>query len=1134
MNTFSISDFLVSYPEISDKSFYQDIYTKKEFNELKLKSQEEAPSIGELTNSQQILTRLLSSYTPYQNMLLFHTMGTGKTCVAVSIAETLKEQQPQFYKRAVIFAPNEQLIENFKRQIVYKCNTFDKYAIEYDTSKEQTIRINKVLSKFYEFNTFQTFAKKIKDHPNISSIYDNCILIVDEVHNIRYQDTGKSIDTYDYFFKFLHAVKNCKILLLSGTPMPDSPGEFAETMNLILPNSPEFQFPKANEFVSKYYTKNKLNSGLIPEIKEKIKGYVSFLKETRNDNVKIEYQGYRDSKDDIGFYPLQKIPMEDFQFQVYNKTMQADEKKSGSEMFYSNVRQVLLSVFPDGSYGDPGFKKYIVKKGNMYKFTREFQDELKGSTDSETLDNIRKYSCKYAFIIEKILNSPGICFVYSEFVYGSGIILFSCFLRLFSFAQARGKIDQKQPRFALFTMDSNIQGLIDVANNIANKNGEYIKVLIGSRRISEGYTFRNVRDIFIVNPFFNYTRIEQAIYRGIRLGSHDITCSKELCDPVKIKIYLCEAEIPAGIVGDDKVENVDAYLYNLMKTKDYQIKQLTRVIMESAVDCYLNYSRNKSPNELAGTRECEYQSCDYTCDGINETHREIDYSTYDLLYFNKIPEVVSYIGTVLKNSSMTKEGLVNNVISVFPNIPLLRIKTLVEKLANANSDEISYLDYLNYFSSHRTQYGISIIKKIEKIFLENFYLTYSEIKKEIDSGITDFELVSILNYFIQGNIEILNKYGFISYLREQNNMYFLVDNIKSESKFELNYYSQFVDIDASISSEYTNLIPYKSIIKNILKGSGDMIVNIEFLPAEHRQALIEALYLNEKTVSSSVRKNILDYFKSHVIESDKLVMSNIVKPPKIFVKSEGTWKNMSAQMIKVLEARKKEKLERFVKDNEYGVYGTYNNEKFCLTVQSESEEKDLRKVKTGRVCETMPISTLEDTLFVLNVPREPSLEGNPETKIDLGKLPDRFKNELDQEKKLNYVFWRSKYSTTKLLCKFIRKILDERGLLFQDDNCGTALKTKKLVEKQPDFYIIVYNKKSLNDVRVYEKIIEKYKLDDDPQGKILVVYKNKNLKHSYGFIMFNESKILNVQIKNETIRNQVLKYFEEKYPNIKN
>ena len=83
-------NFLPKYPNIIDKkldpydgeTLNDVIYNKKEFREIKLSEYENIKK-GQLMKHQKIISRYLSSYTPYDGILLFHYMGTGKTCSSI-------------------------------------------------------------------------------------------------------------------------------------------------------------------------------------------------------------------------------------------------------------------------------------------------------------------------------------------------------------------------------------------------------------------------------------------------------------------------------------------------------------------------------------------------------------------------------------------------------------------------------------------------------------------------------------------------------------------------------------------------------------------------------------------------------------------------------------------------------------------------------------------------------------------------------------------------------------------------------------------------------------------------------------------------------------------------------------------
>ena len=51
--------------------------------------------------------------------------------------------------------------------------------------------------------------------------------------------------------------------------------------------------------------------------------------------------------------------------------------------------------------------------------------------------------------------------------------------------------------------------LIDIINHFDNREGDNIKIIIGSSVTSEGIDFRNIREIHIMEPWFHLYKIEQ-------------------------------------------------------------------------------------------------------------------------------------------------------------------------------------------------------------------------------------------------------------------------------------------------------------------------------------------------------------------------------------------------------------------------------------------------------------------------------------------------------------------------------------------------------------------------------------------------------------------------------------------------
>ena len=94
-----------------------------------------------------------------------------------------------------------------------------------------------------------------------------------------------------------------------------------------------------------------------------------------------------------------------------------------------------------------------------------------------------------------------------------------------------------------------------------NINGEKIKVVMISQAGSEGIDLKNIRQVHILEPWYNMNRIEQIIGRARRNCSH-----KELpLDERNVEAFLHCTSLNAN------VESMDMYLYRLSEKKSINI-----------------------------------------------------------------------------------------------------------------------------------------------------------------------------------------------------------------------------------------------------------------------------------------------------------------------------------------------------------------------------------------------------------------------------------------------------------------------------------------------------------------------------------------------------------------------------------
>ena len=585
---------------MSDFANFFDIYPLKDiplrdFNDQLFKKDEfhDKPPSPRLPH-QHFIAQFMNYHTLYDEILLFHAMGTGKTCTAVSVCEELVYNPSSPYMRVFWIVPNRELIREHIREIVSVCTPPTQYKVEMpsildDPQHHRHIllrRYRNVIRNVYQFETFDVFARDLKKmNPELwDQHYGNSVIIFDEAHHLigsRY---------YDVYYDFLHALKIRKIILMTGTPMINTPTDFASLMNLILPTN--LQMPtKEDEFLRMLYRDNQLQSNLLQPY---IQGRVSYLK---SDAIQPVIQG--SILPPLEHTYVYQSPMMPFQESVYQMTVAGEIAG-----LYPETQQAALLVFPDGSIGSEGFTKYIHSRNGQHIFDSEMLNLFAHLNKEEKLAKIRQFSTKYATIIECILKNPrSNTFVYLDSIHEGGAIAFSCFLRLFKYTPFSPK-SKKGLHFSILSSDDDrrLGPVLETFNSHANRHGQLIHVLIGGRKVMEGFTFRNIMQIHIVRPHWNFAVIDQAIGRSLRAFSHD--------DPNSIvQLYYHVITLNEGF-------NIDIHMYKRSEDKDRLIKQIEYAIKISAFDCTFFYKRNvpqKEIHQFNYSRFCEYKPCVYEC-----------------------------------------------------------------------------------------------------------------------------------------------------------------------------------------------------------------------------------------------------------------------------------------------------------------------------------------------------------------------------------------------------------------------------------------------------------------------------------------------------------------------------------------
>jgi len=121
-----------------------------------------------------------------------------------------------------------------------------------------------------------------------------------------------------------------------------------------------------------------------------------------------------------------------------------------------------------------------------------------------------------------------------------------------------------------------------------NKKGDKIKVVLISQAGSEGVDFKFLRQVHIIDPWYNMNRIEQIVGRGVRNFSHKDLDFEER--NVLIFIY-------GTILKNNEEEAADLYVYRVAEYKAVQMGRVSRLLKETSVDCIINHDQSNFTQE---------------------------------------------------------------------------------------------------------------------------------------------------------------------------------------------------------------------------------------------------------------------------------------------------------------------------------------------------------------------------------------------------------------------------------------------------------------------------------------------------------------------------------------------------------
>ncbi len=388
-----------------------------------------------------------------------------------------------------------------------------------------------------------------------TAIHPDCLhsnktlFIIDEIQ----KTTGSSDPSLDksmrynalYNTLFIHCrsyvdgTPTVKLVLLTATPVYDNPYQMSTMVNII---RPRLMFPRKMVDYNDYFIdkeRNVMKNKLLHSYM--ISGYISYFK--GGNPEKYPYRKNKIVLHKMGSYQLRDYENNlriDIDLMKKSKTSLRDDShlndfaERHSTQIYRNSINTCLCAFPEN----------LVKDNNPYMFNKEFNKIFKENKFGE-------YSSKLKNIGDDLYgHKGGPVFVYSDLI-RRGLYPLICYLWFLGFefigfnnnhnksakqlSEERDKNGNPKKRFTiwspiLYTDFFLKQGLIkddhdsfkkrtkDLLNDPLNRDGSVCQVIIGN--ITEGVTFLRISKIILLKPWWNDSRVEQIVGRGIRFMSH--------------------------------------------------------------------------------------------------------------------------------------------------------------------------------------------------------------------------------------------------------------------------------------------------------------------------------------------------------------------------------------------------------------------------------------------------------------------------------------------------------------------------------------------------------------------------------------------------------------------------------------
>lgn len=568
------------------------------------------------------------------------------------------------------------------------------------------------------------------------------LLIIDEIQRLVTEKGSRHFVLYNTLFmharSFIDGNPTMKVVLLTATPIHNIPFQMASMINLL---RPRLMFTrKLKEYNDWFIDKNK------NEMKNKLlhsymlSGYVSYFKggdpsgyPYRKNIVKLHKMGsvqYNQYKDQL------KLDIDIMKKEKVNAKQNMEENgyidTTNSKNIYRNSTNICLCAFPDAKGVNP--KEQLIQVIRSGKFG--------------------EYSSKLASIGDQIMKSEGPVFVFSGSIV-RGLYPLTLYMETKHKMTFIGRNDEYKQKASTLLAKNKLRYAIwsnslyskyynvnekesvfrvkinNLFNDSLNKDGMVCKVIFGN--ITEGVSFLRVKEMHLLEPWWNESKMEQIIGRCIRYMSHaDLPVDQQYINVY----YHCSvlATYP------EKDESLDSIVGN--KTKICPHCRAQKIVQDKYVDKQVKVNVKQQKEKKEGKKsvyvdkdeelieEDKYVNPDCTCDQLN---KDVKKNATGLEIFNSISiEQKIFILAKIKNKinkdfeMNLKESAVDYELNKNGNISRLEEMSF-PSLRMSSNEKLLYDRSTNLYYAYKKDekdaklYNIDVNKNITTVWPPNEY-----------------------------------------------------------------------------------------------------------------------------------------------------------------------------------------------------------------------------------------------------------------------------------------------------------------------------------------------------------------------------------------------------------------------------